>query len=469
MSHRHTAALVLFMVVLFAAYSPCFADAPNSADAAPVVPVQNSATSAQPASSSTAAQGTGSPPCPTCPTAPAPSDHSFFGRDILTDHFFGLGDKASEAGYTAHLSALQVYQQVLGGGKPDEAHAGNYAGRYDVELNFNLGTILGDKSGRIYALGEGDWGGRGIQRQVGSISNPNNNFQTPDEIFVRQLYFEQSLGGPNGDLLTFRVGKIDLTSCFQCAGCPTSFNGNRYIGDEESQFLNSALGGGGTIPFPTQGPGAMAIIRPLDWWYLSAGVENANAQQTESSFDSTFSGNGRYFSVYETGVTPSISSCNGALPGAYRVGFWYDAQSLPRLDGPGNVHGNNGIYTSCDQKLWNPDDQNPLCGLAAFFRFDAAQADCIAVKTAYTTGLQYRGLIPGRKDDVLAVAYVSQRLADGQNAGFTKADESVIETYYNIKLTKWCSLSPDLQYVANPGGAGNNNATIIGLRLQILF
>jgi porin len=469
MSHRHTAALALFLVVLFAAYSPCFADAPNSATAAPVVPVTSSAASAQPASSSTAAQGTGSPPCPTCQTASAPSDHSFLGRDTLTDHFFGLGDKASEAGYDARLSALQVYQQALDGGKPGESHAGNYSGRYDVELNFNLEKIFGDKGGYIYALGEGDWGGRGIQRQVGSLSNPNNNFQNPDEIFVRKLYFEQSLGGTNGDFLTFRVGKIDLTSCFQCAGCPTSFNGNRYMGDEESQFLNSALGGGGTIPFPTQGPGAMAIIRPVDWWYLSAGVENAGAQQTESSFDSTFCGNGRYFSVYETGVTPSLPSCNGALPGAYRVGFWYDAQSLPRLDGPGNVHGNNGIYTSCDQKLWNPDDKNPSCGLAAFFRFDAAQADCIAVKTAYTTGLQYQGLIPGRKDDVLAVAYVSQRLADRQNAGFTKPDESVIETYYNIKLTKWCSLSPDIQYVTNPGGAGNKNATIIGLRLQISF
>lgn len=458
MPHRLPAALVLFLIALFAACNPCLADAPVSATAA------TSATAPSPAASAA--------PCP-CQNVPsgqaAPADHSFLGRDTLTDHFFGLGDKASDAGYDARLSTLQVFQQVLDGGKPGESHAGNYSGRYDVELNFNLGKIFGDKGGYIYALGEGDWGGRGLQRQVGSLSNPNNNFQGPDEIFVRQLYFEQSLGGSDGDLLTFRVGKIDLTSCFRCAGCPTSFNGNRYIGDEESQFLNSALGGGGTIPFPTQGPGAMAIVRPVDWWYLSAGVENARARQTESSFDSTFRDNGRYFSVYETGVTPSLPSCNGALPGAYRVGFWYDTQSLPRLDGPGNVHGNTGIYTSCDQKLWNPDNQNPSCGLAAFFRFDAAQADCIAVKTACTTGLQYQGLIPGRKDDVLAVAYVSQRLADGQNAGFTNADESVVETYYNIKLTNWCHLSPDFQYITNPGGAGNNNATILGLRLQIIF
>ncbi len=458
MSHRPTAALALFLIVLYAACTPCLADSPTSATAA------SSATSAAPTAAASC-------PCQNVPSGQAaPADHSFLGRDSLTDHFFGVGNKLSDSGVDVRLAAVQVYQQLLGGGSPGHEHSGLYAGRYDVEMNFGLEKILGLKGGRLYALGEGDWG-RGIWPNVGSLTNPNNNYVTTDELYALQLYYEQAFGGPNGDLVTFRVGKINLTACFQCAGCPSAFDGNRYANDETSQFLNYALVNNPTIPFPYPGPGAMALVRPTDWWYLSAAVANARSKLTESSFDSTFNGdNSHFFSVYETGLTPQLPSACGPLPGAYRVGFWNNGQSKQPFDADSDTRvGTLGLYVSIDQKLWNPDQDDAARGPAAFFRFGAAQGVVDAVKTFYSAGLQYQGLVPGRNADVLGLACAVQRLAGDPDLSFSPPGETVVETYYNIQLTPWCHLSPDVQYISNPGGATGAHATIIGLRLQLIF
>lgn len=48
--------------------------------------------------------------------------------------------------------------------------------------------------------------------------------------------------------------------------------------------------------------------------------------------------------------------------------------------------------------------------------------------------------------------------------------ESVLEVYYNAQITPWLSLSPSIQYVANPGGAENiRDAVVLGLRVQMEF
>ena len=53
-------------------------------------------------------------------------------------------------------------------------------------------------------------------------------------------------------------------------------------------------------------------------------------------------------------------------------------------------------------------------------------------------------------------------------------DEQGVEAYYTVALTPWALLSPDIQ-VVHPAqknrtdGSGINNATILGLRLQLLL
>jgi carbohydrate-selective porin OprB len=45
-----------------------------------------------------------------------------------------------------------------------------------------------------------------------------------------------------------------------------------------------------------------------------------------------------------------------------------------------------------------------------------------------------------------------------------------IEVTYQVHVTPWCNIQPDLQYIINPSGVvGSHNALVLGLRTSINF
>ena len=118
-----------------------------------------------------------------------------------------------------------------------------------------------------------------------------------------------------------------------------AFDGNSFANDETAQFLNGALVNNPTIPFPDNGLGAVVYLEPVAWWYVSAGVADAQADARETGLNTAFHGPDHFFAVFETGVTPRVPSPNGPLQGAVRVGLWYDPQPKDRFSGGTKVNG----------------------------------------------------------------------------------------------------------------------------------
>jgi porin len=51
-----------------------------------------------------------------------------------------------------------------------------------------------------------------------------------------------------------------------------------------------------------------------------------------------------------------------------------------------------------------------------------------------------------------------------------QAAEMVLEVTYQCVLAPWCFVQPDLQYIINPGAAGNSgNALVLGVRFSAVF
>ena len=68
-------------------------------------------------------------------------------------------------------------------------------------------------------------------------------------------------------------------------------------------------------------------------------------------------------------------------------------------------------------------------------------------------GLNYKGLIPTRDNDVLGVAFAYGHLNNnpqGNDGSSNPGYEMVFEATYQIVLTPWLSFQPDLQYVIAP-------------------
>jgi len=387
-------------------------------------------------------------------------------RESLTNGFFGLNEALENKGLEISLSATQVYQQDARGGLSTRNKSGRYEGSYDLELNADMQKLLGIEGGSVYMLTEGSWSNGISDNSVGSIFGVNGDAAGDEAIVVTQLWYQQWFGE---ETFAIRLGKIDLTGGFECHGCPVSFDGNRFANDETSQFLNNALINNPTIPFPDEGLGAILYWNPIDWWYASFGIADAQADRRETGFDTAFHGEDFYISMFETGITPQFESANGPLQGAYRIGVWYDPQSKERFESGNIKRDDTGFYVSLDQTLIKENNaEDDTQGLGAFARYGYADKSVNEIARFISGGMQYQGLFEDRDDDVIAVGIGYGKVSDDSDPSVDA--ETVYEVYYNIQITKWLYLTPDVQYIQNPAGAGNpGDAIVVGLRAQMSF
>lgn len=389
-------------------------------------------------------------------------------QESLTNGFWGLNEALEPSGVETALSATSVYQRNVKGGLSTSRRTGEFSGSYDLEMTFDLQRMLG-MDGILFLHGEGGWtDAEGIDGEsVGSAFGVNADAIGNRTFDIVEFYYETAFWDNTFQL---RIGKLDMTGGFECRGCPVSFDGNSYANDEATQFLNGALVNNPTIPFPDYSLGAILHWNPVEDWYVSVGVADAQADGRETGFNTAFHEEDYFLYMAETGITPHLHSDKGILPGAYRVGVWYDPQPKAYTDGP-EERDDHGFYISCDQMLAKENDTpDDTQGLGGFFRYGWAPEDKNDMAQFYSFGVQYQGLFDGRDDDVLALGYANGIFSDKANDTYPEDYESVFEAYYSAQVTGWMTLSPSVQYITNPGGDNTvSDAVVLGLRALITF
>ena len=389
-------------------------------------------------------------------------------RDTITNGFWGLSDELADSGIDVGFSMTHILQHTTRGGAGTNDQAGLFTGSYDLEITTDLQRLLGIEGATLYLHGEGSWPRSDADTEgVGSIFGVNADAGGRRALDITELWWEQSLAN---DTLRNRVGKIDITGGFECRGCPVSFDGSSFANDEATQFLNGALVNNPAIPFPDKGLALVIYYNPIEWWYISGGVADSQADARETGIRTGLHGDDFALYLFETGITPILDSENGTLPGAYRFGMWIDTTDRAEFGGE-NASNNTGFYTSCDQLVMKENnDPEDTQGLGVFARYGWATSQVFQVTNFWSIGMQYQGLLDGRDDDVLGVGY-AQGIFSDEDTSVTGDHESVLEVYYNAAVTPWLSLSPSVQYVKNPGGAGAgvSDAVVLALRAQMTF
>jgi len=390
--------------------------------------------------------------------------------DALTGDFRGLNDQLADSGIEIGLGVTSIYQTNAKGGLSTRNKRGRYSGSYDLELTADTQKLLGVEGGSLYIHGEGWWSKAGgiDEASVGSVFGVNGDAGSRDALVISEVWWEQSM---LDDTLRLRFGKLDITGGFEHHGCPVSFDCSSYANDETSQFLNSALVNNPTIPFPDYGLGAVLHWNPIEWWYASIGIVDAQSDARETGFRTAFGGEDYFFYIFETGVSSRLNSSKGPLHGTYRIGLWNDPQPKSNEDSTKNYRDDVGFYMNFDQMLCkeNSDPQDSQ-GLGAFFRYGYASSKRNDITNFYSFGFQYQGLIDDRDDDVLGVGFAQGIFSDSADTTYTDDYENALELYYNAQVADCLSISPSIQYITNPGG--NNvasDAVVLGLRAQMTF
>lgn len=375
-------------------------------------------------------------------------------------------------GIAVGASLTSVVQKVGAGHTAtgvDETRA-NYRGDISVSLP---GGEIGNSTGKIFThfrFGQGN--GLGLRPTYTSTAN-TTAFEvgsTPaDDSFgiLAQAWYQLTipLTGEDGSKANARehlhltAGKIDPF---------VFFDQNAAADDESARFMNNAfvhnplLDSGGDVRADAYGfaPGLIAQYvnerQKGGEWALSLGVFGSGAG---ANFTGSLSGP-LVIAQAETAARFNY------LPGNYRAYLWSQGRGMG-YDGIERKHA--GVGVSVDQKV--SDD------IVVFGRYGRQLKGQVRFDRALTLGGELAGNAWGRAADGVGLAFGSLRTSnnyladslaiDGYQAG---GSEKQSELYYRFKLNRHVDVSPNFQWVRNPGGDSSAaTVKVVGLRAKVGF
>lgn len=380
---------------------------------------------------------------------------------------------------TVGASLTGVVQKV--GARGTATGAGESRASYRGDISVTLpGGKMGDIDGKIFAhlrLGQGT----GLPLRPTYTSTVNTTaFQTnagADDSFaiLAQAWYQLAVPLPRDGVkansrerLSLTFGKIDPFAFF---------DQNAAADDESASFLNNVfvhnplLDSGGGVRADAYGFAPGAIVQygnaheKGSEWGLSLGVF---ASGPGANFSNSLAGP---FIIAQAQTATRLNY----LPGNYRAYLWHNGRGAG-YDGIERRH--SGIGFSADQKV---TDDLTLFGryghqIKGQVRFDRALtlgAELAATRWARAAdgvGLAFGALRTSAnfRNDSLTLDANANAVPDlGYQAG---GSEKQMEIYYRFKLNSKVELTPDFQWIRQPGGdAGAPTVKVLGLRAKVGF
>lgn len=271
--------------------------------------------------------------------------------------------------------------------------------------------------------------------QIGDnmVSNAIQGGGEEQPITVNLIYWRQSFFD---DKLAFYIGKI---------------HPNQHIdldpmnNDETRQFLAAPFDG--NLANPQEGnyaPGAAVEYTIVENVYFHALVMDALGAPG-TGFNTTF--DGKYYEAAQLGWEPDVKDLG---KGNYRVFGWH-TQAKDGSEG-------SGVGVGFSQEIGD--------GWAPFARWGYADADVCSFRQMVSGGLANTRPF-GRRGDMFGIALA---WGDPTSSDATVRQQTMLETFYRLKLTESLELSPDLQLFMPPSSKENQDfVAVFGLRLKALF
>ncbi len=378
--------------------------------------------------------------------------------DRLTGNWGGLRDRLEAQGIKWSLYTNVYYGvNAKGGLKTDDAQRVSESTDLFGQLDFERMHLI---DGGQMLLHVKDRYRRNIDPFVGAVSDPIDDADGNRNLYIAQFWYQQNL---IGSALQLRLGYLDQQ---------TMLDRNAYANSEDKQFMATYLDNDNAIVPLAIGLGASLFVNPTDWLSFVIGGADAEADPLSSGFRTTFNNDRDFFGYFESDVKLAFDSEQGSLPGNYRFGLVFDPRNRGTFADPAKrENADVGFYMSFDQALLRESSASAE-GLSWFARYGFRHEDVNKINNFWSTGLQYAGLLAGREADVIGLGMYQVDGSDDYrhyvNSDFDQ--EAGYEFYYSIQLTPNTTLTPDIQYIHQPGAAGNiDDAVILALRLRMTY
>jgi len=431
--------------------------------------------------------------------APPPTPYSgdLWTRSTLSGDWWGVRNDLAAKGVTLDMSLTQAAQGIVHGGKDTGWQYGG--GRGDIILNLDTQKLGLWPGGFLNVEAEGNFIPadnllKSTNGKTGALMFVNSNQAYPmpagDNFNLPALNFTQFLSPYFG----LTIGKYaTLTS--------NSGDMNEFAhGKGDTQFMNMALNINPvlltTAPYSTLGSGLIVLpTKDPNQAVVSFFVMSSTGQASTSGFNDlngnnlSFVGEGRvrtdFFGLTGHQLFGALFSNRKFSSIDQSARFIFENGAFERKKGSWNIHYN------FDQYLYEPKKGSGE-GIGIFGRFGASDGNPNFMHTFYSVGIGGKGVIPTRERDRYGFGFYYINVDNPKLEGLFRdtellRDEYGFEAFYNISITPWLMLTPDIQIVRGGGrdkvsiGTGPlgllpridkksiGTATILGLRLQMVF
>ncbi len=337
-----------------------------------------------------------------------------------------------------------------------------------VQLEADLEKIAGWKGGSfVWSFADG--AGSDLSQAVG------NEFQIvgaygPDTAYFDLLYLQQELTVGSGTL-TARVGQLTALDDFLVTDLC-----NYYVNEA---FQADVLRGIDVLATyePESSWGAFVKYEEPAW-YVQGGIYQVSrliGDNNTHGLNYGIESDDGLLVFVEGCWRPQWSGAKGAYPAHYKAGAFVSTWEYPRYAG-GSDQSIGGLYALFEQLVWR-ETKGSDEGLYAWSNFIySPQPEAVQIPWFVSGGGQYVGPLPGRGNDrvVFGAAYGAfsmDQAAAQKEAGIPpQYYEIALEASYWIAVNPWMTVTPDVQFIVNPGGAHNiPDALVLGVAVGLSF
>lgn len=384
----------------------------------------------------------------------------------------GIRRRFEDEGITCSAEYVaEVWGNAMGG----QSTGAVYTGLMSLQGNIDLQKLLGWTGASLFTR----WywlSGHDISAEyVGNIFTVSNIAGFPT-FRMNELWFQQNF---LSDRISVGVGQLGADSEFDLSTYSAFFLNSTF---GWSPYLSKNIPNGGPS-YPIGTPGVRVALTPVNWLTYQGAVFQGNPfaeNVNRYGFRWDLTPSNGYFSIHELSFRINQGTESSSLPGTFKIAGWFD--TAPDPNAGSEQPWNYGFYFIADQMLYRVPYAGKTKqagqglvtnkGLGVFTHVGFARPNSAFVNFYIDGGLNYQGLIPTRDNDVFGVAVAYGHLGtdargsdDRSNPGY----EIVVETTYQIELTPWLSLQPDVQYVIHPSRTDLPNALVLGARTTMSF
>lgn len=350
-------------------------------------------------------------------------------------------------GLAANVVYTAEYVRVLEGGIE---RGGAFLGNLDVDLRYQF---EGGATAYVYLLGNHGEDPSALAGDAQGLSN----ITAPNAVRLYEAWIQGTVAG-----VDLKFGLYDLNSEFDALEVASLFGNSSFgIGPDFAQ-----AGPMGPSIFPITGLGLRARIGAEHGAYAQFAVVDGQPGDPDDERETSL----RIDRHDGALIVAEVGHLRSDEDGGYRklsLGAWHFTQRFERIDDGESTRGNQGMYASAEGHLadWGSG------AVHGFARIGVADDELNDVQYYAGAGLVATGVLAGRPDDRFGIALARAQFGDDARAASgLESAELAIEANYELPVTDWLTVQPNVQYISDPGADPTlDNAWVIGTRLVFTY